>query len=50
MDIQHVDLAMLEVDGSISVISDDFQKKSVQVLPVVAGRRKHKLKGRISKS
>ena len=24
----HVDLAMLEVDGSISVISDDFQKKT----------------------
>ncbi len=37
-----VDLAMLEVDGNISVISNDFKKKSV-----VSHPRKHKLKGRL---
>jgi uncharacterized membrane protein YcaP (DUF421 family) len=41
-DIQSVDLAMLEVDGNISVISNDFQNKSM-----VAHPRKHKLKGRL---
>lgn len=44
-DIQHVDLAMLEVDGNISVISDDFQNKSV--VPV---HKRHKLKGRVQKN
>jgi uncharacterized membrane protein YcaP (DUF421 family) len=39
-----VDLAMLEVDGNISVISNEFQKRSV-----VAHPRKHKLKGRLMK-
>ncbi|MFM9911183.1 MAG: DUF421 domain-containing protein [Chitinophagaceae bacterium] len=39
-----VDLAMLEVDGNISVISNDFKSTSVQQLPT---KRKHKLKGRI---
>lgn len=43
--IQEVDLAMLEVDGNISVISDDFKKKSVQP---TAHKRKHKLKGKIN--
>ena len=28
-DIQHVDLAILEVDGNISVISDDFTNKNI---------------------
>lgn len=37
-----VDLAMLEVDGNISVISNDFKKHSV-----VSHPRKHKLKGRV---
>ncbi len=37
-----VDLAMLEVDGNISVISNDFKKHTV-----VSHPRKHKLKGRL---
>lgn len=41
-DITQVDLAMLEVDGNISVISNDFQKKSMVVHP-----KRHKLKGRL---
>ena len=41
-DIADVDLAMLEVDGNISVISNDFQKRSMVVHP-----KKHKLKGRL---
>ena len=44
-DIQHVDLAMLEVDGNISVISEDFAKRSRQSHP-----RKHKFKGRLSQN
>lgn len=39
-----VDLAMLEVDGNISVISNDFKNRSVTPHP-----RKHKLKGRLMK-
>lgn len=42
--ITEVDMAMLEVDGNISIVSKDFQKRSRQ--PLV---RKHKLKGKISK-
>ncbi|MES2003505.1 MAG: YetF domain-containing protein [Bacteroidota bacterium] len=41
-EIKDVDLAMLEVDGNISVISSDFSKRSV-----VSHPKKHKLKGRI---
>jgi uncharacterized membrane protein YcaP (DUF421 family) len=41
-DIQRVDLAILEVDGNISVISDDYQTKSK-----VSHPRKHKFKGRV---
>ncbi len=44
-DMQKVDLAMLEVDGNISVISSDFQNKSVIPHP-----KKHKLKGRLYKN
>lgn len=44
-DIQHVDLAMLEVDGNISVISEDFAKRSRQSHP-----RKHKFKGRLNQN
>ena len=40
----HVDLAMLEVDGSISVISDDFKNKSVHP---PSHKRRHRLKGKI---
>ena len=43
--IEDVDRAMLEVDGNISVISEDFSKKSVQS---TAHKRKHKLKGKIN--
>ena len=49
-DIQHVDLAILEVDGNISVISDDFKTKSVQSVAAMGSRRKHKLKGRINQN
>ncbi len=42
--VDHVDLAMLEVDGNISVISDDFKKRTTQPLP---HKRKHRLKGKI---
>ena len=41
-DIQKVDLAILEVDGNISVISSDYQTKSK-----VSHPRKHKFKGRV---
>ena len=43
-DSSRVDLAILEVDGNISVISGDFQNKSTVPHP-----RKHKLKGKINK-
>jgi len=44
-DIQHVDLAMLEVDGNISVISEDFAKRSRVMHP-----KKHKFKGRLNQN
>jgi len=44
-DIQGVDLAMLEIDGNISIISSDFQKKSAYSHP-----RKHKFKGRLNQN
>ena len=44
-DIQKVDLAVLEVDGNISVISNDYQTKSR-----VSHPRKHKFKGRLYKN
>ena len=46
-DIKHVDIAMLEVDGNISVISNDFQKRSLQPIPGISHRRKHRLRGRL---
>lgn len=46
--IRHVDLAVLEVDGNISVISDDFKTKSVHPMAAMGHRKKHKLKGRIN--
>lgn len=42
--VEEVDLAMLEVDGNISVISNAFQKRSQVPHP-----RKHRLKGRVFK-
>ncbi len=44
-DIQRVDLAVLEVDGNISVISEDYQTKSK-----VSHPRKHKFKGRLNQN
>ena len=44
-DIQKVDLAILEVDGNISVISEDYQTKSK-----VSHPRKHKFKGRVAQN
>jgi uncharacterized membrane protein YcaP (DUF421 family) len=49
-DIKNVDLAMLEVDGNISVISDDFKSKSSHAVEAIGSRRKHKLKGRLGQS
>ncbi|HEY1019665.1 MAG TPA: YetF domain-containing protein [Sediminibacterium sp.] len=43
-DVGEVDLAMLEVDGNISVVSNGFQKRTQ-----VAHPRKHRLKGRLLK-
>lgn len=43
--IKNVDLATLEVDGNISIISHNFQKRST-----IAGRKKHKFKGKIIKN
>jgi uncharacterized membrane protein YcaP (DUF421 family) len=40
--VSDVDLAMLEVDGNISVISNDFKKRTV-----VSHPKRHKLKGRL---
>lgn len=47
-DLKHVDLAILEVDGNISVISDDFKNKSIKPVSAMGYRRKHKFKGRIN--
>ena len=44
-DVQRIDLAILEVDGNISVISDDYQTRSK-----VSHPRKHKFKGRIAQN
>jgi len=49
-DIQKVDLAMLEADGNISVISDDFQERSTKPMAAMGHRRKHKLRGRIGQN
>ncbi len=44
-DIQNVELAILEVDGNISVISNEYQNRTK-----VSHPRKHKFKGRLNKS
>jgi len=49
-DIQKVDLAMLEADGNISVISDDFSERSTKPMEAMGHRRKHKLRGRIGQN
>ncbi len=45
-DIQHVDLAMLEVDGNISIVSNDLQEKTIHAIPA----KKHKFRGRFNKT
>jgi uncharacterized membrane protein YcaP (DUF421 family) len=49
-DIQNVDLGMLEADGNISIISNDFQDKSTKPIAAMGHRRRHKLRGRIGPS
>jgi len=44
-DIQNVELAILEVDGNISVISNEYQSRSK-----VSHPRKHKFKGRLNQN
>jgi len=44
-DIQKVELAILEVDGNISVISNEYQNRSM-----VSHPRKHKFKGRLNQN
>ena len=44
-DIQKVDLAVLEVDGNISVISNEYQNRTHVFHP-----RKHKFKGRLTQN
>lgn len=41
--IDEVDIAMLEVDGNISIVSKDYQQRSTNMMP------KHKVKGRLGK-
>lgn len=47
IDIQNVDLAMIEVDGSISVISNDFKTRTVKSSSVITHKRGHRFKGKI---
>lgn len=49
-DFRHVDLAVMEVDGNISIISKDFSKHSSHHLRNTSRSRKHRLKGRVKKS
>jgi uncharacterized membrane protein YcaP (DUF421 family) len=44
LDIEHVKLAMLEVDGNISIISADYKTRTIHQT-----KNKHKIKGRILK-
>lgn len=45
--VAHVDLAMLEVDGNISVISGDFTQKTMHKSNTNSHKRRFKLKGKI---
>ncbi len=49
-EIRHVDLAVLEVDGNISVISDDFSKQSSHNISATGSRKKHRFRGRLKRS
>lgn len=42
--IDEVDIAMLEVDGNISIVSKEYQQRSTNPLP-----KQHKIKGRVTK-
>lgn len=44
-DIEHVDTSTLEVDGNISIVSDDYQK--ISSIPM---HKKHRFKGRLLKN
>jgi uncharacterized membrane protein YcaP (DUF421 family) len=44
--IQQVDMVMLEVDGNISVISNNYQQQTNHQLPNYNGRKKHRVRGR----
>lgn len=45
-DPSNVDIAMLEVDGSISVISNDFNNRSIQTIPGIAQKKKRLMRKR----
>ncbi len=47
MNIKNVDLAMIEVDGSISVIFDDFKTRTVKPTSIIIHKRRHRFKGKI---
>ncbi|UAY51366.1 DUF421 domain-containing protein [Ferruginibacter albus] len=49
-DVKKVDIATLEADGNISVISNDFKNVSTKPMAIIAHRRKHKLRGRIAQN
>lgn len=42
--LEEVDIAMLEVDGNISIVSKDFQKRTTSVMP-----KQHRVKGKLVK-
>ncbi len=46
-EIKNVDLAMFEVDGNISVISNDFKDRSSHPVLAIGRRKRHKLRGRV---
>ncbi len=46
--VDHIDLAMLKVDGNISVISGDFTHKTMHKSNANSHKRRFKLKGKIS--
>lgn len=44
LDLEHVKLGMLEIDGNISIVSKDFDSRTIHQT-----KNKHKIKGRILK-
>ena len=49
-EIKSVDLAMFEVDGNISVISDDFATRTSHTVTAGGPRKKHRLRGRVGQN